>query len=385
MPGATELFAWFARPVTRAERPRDELAVKLALAVTRGGGRRAGDRARSAQARAGARCRTTHGSRHGWTPRSWPPSLVLESMIFQCEAEIRWLDQSRRGCCGMRARAADRSGCGAGRQEPPQEDTGAPARSRRNSTTNGHSHRTAGHQGGEHHMSGKPRSSELRGVTRIHGKGAAEVHALRGVDLVVARRGAGGGHGPVGLGQVHAAVAGRRPGLADRRRGLIEDTPLASQSKAQLAAIRRRSVGYVFQDYNLIPALTAAENVALPRELDGVAARKARAGGDGRAGGGGPARRGRPLPRRDVRRPAAAGRDRPGAHRRAPPDPHRRADRRPGHRDRRGGAAAAAQALRRGRRRRPGHPRGPARRLGRPHRLHPRRPHRRRIRTLTAC
>jgi putative ABC transport system ATP-binding protein len=57
---------------------------------------------------------------------------------------------------------------------------------------------------------------------------------------------------------------------------LIEDTPLASQSKAQLAAIRRRSVGYVFQDYNLIPALTAAENVALPRELDGVSARKAR-------------------------------------------------------------------------------------------------------------
>ena len=58
---------------------------------------------------------------------------------------------------------------------------------------------------------------------------------------------------------------------------VIEDTPLASQSEAQLAAIRRRSVGYVFQDYNLIPALTAAENVGLPRELDGVSARKARA------------------------------------------------------------------------------------------------------------
>ena len=57
---------------------------------------------------------------------------------------------------------------------------------------------------------------------------------------------------------------------------MIEGTPLSSQSKTQLAAIRRRSVGYVFQDYNLIPALTAAENVALPRELDGVSARKAR-------------------------------------------------------------------------------------------------------------
>ena len=41
--------------------------------------------------------------------------------------------------------------------------------------------------------------------------------------------------------------------------------------------MRRRAIGYVFQDFNLVPALTAAENVALPRELDGVSARKARA------------------------------------------------------------------------------------------------------------
>ncbi len=47
--------------------------------------------------------------------------------------------------------------------------------------------------------------------------------------------------------------------------------------RSALAALRRRSVGYVFQDLNLVPALTAAENVALPRELDGVGARAARA------------------------------------------------------------------------------------------------------------
>ncbi|MEN0129110.1 MAG: ATP-binding cassette domain-containing protein, partial [Brevundimonas sp.] len=40
---------------------------------------------------------------------------------------------------------------------------------------------------------------------------------------------------------------------------------------------RRRSIGYVFQDFNLIPALTAAENVSLPRELDGIGGRTARA------------------------------------------------------------------------------------------------------------
>ena len=43
-----------------------------------------------------------------------------------------------------------------------------------------------------------------------------------------------------------------------------------------LAALRRRSIGYVFQEFNLIPALTAAENVALPRELDGLRPREAR-------------------------------------------------------------------------------------------------------------
>jgi putative ABC transport system ATP-binding protein len=50
-----------------------------------------------------------------------------------------------------------------------------------------------------------------------------------------------------------------------------------SEASAKVrAALRRRRVGYVFQDFNLIPALTAAENVSLPRELDGVAPRQAR-------------------------------------------------------------------------------------------------------------
>lgn len=57
---------------------------------------------------------------------------------------------------------------------------------------------------------------------------------------------------------------------------IIEGQDIAVLSRKRLAALRRRSVGYVFQDYNLIPALTAAENIALPRELDGVSVRKAR-------------------------------------------------------------------------------------------------------------
>src|SRR5258708_14679633 len=59
-------------------------------------------------------------------------------------------------------------------------------------------------------------------------------------------------------------------------RVLVECTETTTATGKQMAALRRRSIGYVFQDYNLIPALTAAENVALPRELDGTSARKAR-------------------------------------------------------------------------------------------------------------
>jgi putative ABC transport system ATP-binding protein len=51
---------------------------------------------------------------------------------------------------------------------------------------------------------------------------------------------------------------------------------LGALPRKALAAVRRRSIGYVFQDFNLVPALTAAENVALPRELDGMSARRAR-------------------------------------------------------------------------------------------------------------
>jgi len=117
---------------------------------------------------------------------------------------------------------------------------------------------------------------ELRGVTRTHGSGEAEVHALQGISLTVGAGELVAVMGPSGSGK--STLLHLAGGLDTPTTGqvLVEGTDLGSLSRKALARVRRRSVGYVFQDFNLVPALTAAENVALPRELDGASARSSR-------------------------------------------------------------------------------------------------------------
>jgi putative ABC transport system ATP-binding protein len=117
---------------------------------------------------------------------------------------------------------------------------------------------------------------ELHDVQRIHGRGETAVHALRGVSLTVEPGELVAVMGPSGSGK--STLLNLAGGLDTPTAGtvLVEGTDLGGLSRGELAAVRRRSVGYVFQEFNLIPALTAVENVALPRELDGVRPRAVR-------------------------------------------------------------------------------------------------------------
>ena len=116
----------------------------------------------------------------------------------------------------------------------------------------------------------------LRGVCRVHGAGEARVVALADADLDVLPGELVAVMGPSGSGKstlLNLAGALDRASSGTVR---IEGQDLAELRPDALAALRRRHIGVVFQDFNLIPSLTAAENVGLPLELDGARPREAR-------------------------------------------------------------------------------------------------------------
>jgi putative ABC transport system ATP-binding protein len=120
---------------------------------------------------------------------------------------------------------------------------------------------------------------ELRQVTKVYGSGPTEVHALCDVDLEVERGEMVAIMGPSGSGKSTLLTIAGSLEQATSGQVLVDGVELASISPSERARLRRRSIGYVFQDFNLLPGLTAVENVTLPLELDGIRAKAARATG----------------------------------------------------------------------------------------------------------
>jgi putative ABC transport system ATP-binding protein len=117
---------------------------------------------------------------------------------------------------------------------------------------------------------------EMIDVVKSYGQGDAEVYALRSVTLSVEPGELVAVMGPSGCGKstlLHLAGALELPSAGRVR---VAGRDLAGLSAEEQAELRRRDVGYVFQRLNLIPSLTAVENVMLPLELDGVGAKPAR-------------------------------------------------------------------------------------------------------------
>ncbi|GAA4464550.1 ABC transporter ATP-binding protein [Phytohabitans houttuyneae] len=119
----------------------------------------------------------------------------------------------------------------------------------------------------------------LHGVWKTYLDGADEVHALREVDLSVEPGAMVAVMGPSGSGKSTLLTIAGALETPTAGEVLVAGQPLAAMSRDDRARLRRRAIGYVFQDFNLLPGLTAAENVSLPLELDGLKAGKARAAG----------------------------------------------------------------------------------------------------------
>ena len=125
-------------------------------------------------------------------------------------------------------------------------------------------------------MSGEP-IIELEGITKTFGKGPAAFRALRGVDLTIARGEFVALVGPSGSGK--STVLNLVGGLDRPTSGQvwINGTELSASDERTLTQHRRRHVGFVFQSFNLLPRLTAEENVALPLMFSDVSERERRA------------------------------------------------------------------------------------------------------------
>src|SRR6266478_3653398 len=108
---------------------------------------------------------------------------------------------------------------------------------------------------------------EIRELKKIYRVGDVDVHALRGVDLSVARGEFLSVVGPSGSGKstLFHILGGLTPPTSGSIR--IDGRDLLAMSEAERTNLRKTDVGFVFQKYNLLPTLTAADNIEIARDI----------------------------------------------------------------------------------------------------------------------
>ena len=187
---------------------------------------------------------------------------------------------------------------------------------------------TAAHAAVTHRTVGT--AARAQAVTKRYGQGETSVVALDQVDVDIERGRFTAIMGPSGLRQVHADALPGRPGLGQRGQDLDSATARDSprMKDKELTKLRRDRIGFIFQSFNLLPTLNAAENITLPMDIAGRKAEQGVAGpGDRHRRAGVPAQA---PPQPALRRPAAARRRGPRPGRPAGDHLRRRAHRQPG-------------------------------------------------------
>src|SRR5947208_2265581 len=108
-----------------------------------------------------------------------------------------------------------------------------------------------------------------QGVTRTYGEGDAVVHALRGIDLAIPRGQFTAVMGPSGSGK--STLMHILAGLDQPTTGsvTIEGEEITTMGDQELTLLRRHHIGFIFQFFNLLPMLTAEENIVLPLRISG--------------------------------------------------------------------------------------------------------------------